>query len=394
MKLLIISDIHGNWPALQAVLHAELEADQILCLGDLVNYGPQPAECVGWAMDNLSSEWLIQGNHDRAFGCDEDPHCSGPYQRLAATVQDATARHLSVEMKQFLAELQPLQRFRLGEAMFVACHAVPSDPLYHYLAETAPVTLWESELNTAGYPDFLLLGHTHVPMKTQFRKTLVVNPGSVGQPKHGDPQAAYAVWTDGQVVLKRVPYDVEETIAAYGPLGLDSHTVDLLSGVLRTGGHLPMDQTPYERLRTFMQAHPDKLGGMFFLREELTRKEGLDLKRLPEAERPQWLLNYARAIIQQGARLTDMGPWRWWTASQHFDERHARTELVELLHLTVALAQVLNMDAEELFDAFVKLHGAGGATASRIPAARIEFAKNTSIVNQSIPTLNEHKSRI
>ena len=50
MKILLVSDIHGNWPALQAVLAAEPEADQILCLGDLVNYGPQPAECVAWAM--------------------------------------------------------------------------------------------------------------------------------------------------------------------------------------------------------------------------------------------------------------------------------------------------------------------------------------------------------
>jgi putative phosphoesterase len=394
MKLLIISDIHGNWPALQAVLQAEPDADQILCLGDLVNYGPQPAECVGWAMDNLTAEWLIQGNHDRAFGWDEEPHCSGPYQVLAAAVQNASAQLLSLEMKQFLAGLQPLQRFRLGEAVFVACHAVPSDPLYHYLAETAPVTLWESELNTAGYPDFLLLGHTHVPVKTQFRKTLMVNPGSVGQPKHGDPKAAYAVWTDGDVVLKRARYDVEQTIAAYGKLGLDQHTVDVLSGVLRTGGHLPMDQTPYERLRTFMRTHPDKLGGMFFLREELTRKEGLDLKHLSDSERPQWLLNYARAIIQQGARLTDMAPWRWWAASQHFDERHARSELAELLHLTVALAEVLNMDAEELFDAFIKLHGAGGAAAQGMPAATTELPKNTSILNESVHALNEKRSRI
>ncbi len=59
MKLLIVSDIHGNWPALQAVLAAEAEVDQILCLGDLVNYGPQPAECGRWAMQHLSPEWLI-----------------------------------------------------------------------------------------------------------------------------------------------------------------------------------------------------------------------------------------------------------------------------------------------------------------------------------------------
>lgn len=79
MKLLILSDIHGNWPARQAVLHAEPDADEILCLGDLVNYGPHPVECVRWDMQRPGLDWTIQGNHDRAVGRDEEPHCSGPY---------------------------------------------------------------------------------------------------------------------------------------------------------------------------------------------------------------------------------------------------------------------------------------------------------------------------
>jgi hypothetical protein len=60
MKILLLSDIHGNWAALQAVLAAEPDVDQILCLGDLVNYGPQPAECVAWAMKTLALDRLIQ----------------------------------------------------------------------------------------------------------------------------------------------------------------------------------------------------------------------------------------------------------------------------------------------------------------------------------------------
>ncbi len=192
-------------------------------------------------MQHLSEEWLIQGNHDRAVGRDEDPHCSGPYQVLAAATQAVSARLLSAEQKQFLAGLEPLQRFQLGKAVFVACHAVPSAPLYHYLPQTSPVTLWESELNAAGHPDFLLLGHTHEPMKTRFHQTLVINPGSVGQPKHGDARAAYAVWVDGEVTLRRVGYDHEQTIRAYDGLGLEPHTVELLAEVLHTGGHLPLE---------------------------------------------------------------------------------------------------------------------------------------------------------
>jgi hypothetical protein len=74
---------------------------------------------------------------------------------------------------------------------------------------------------------------------TQFQRTLVVNPGSVGQPKHGDPRAAYAVWTDGVVSLHRTAYDVEQTIRAFAGLTLEPQVVRSLSEVLRTGGNPP-----------------------------------------------------------------------------------------------------------------------------------------------------------
>lgn len=77
MTILIISDVHGNWPALRAVLAAAPDVDQILCLGDLVNYGPQSAECVRWAMETLSPDWLVQGNHDRAVALGDGWRGSG-----------------------------------------------------------------------------------------------------------------------------------------------------------------------------------------------------------------------------------------------------------------------------------------------------------------------------
>jgi hypothetical protein len=83
MNLLIISDIHGNWPALRAVLEAEPDVDRTLCLGDLVGYGPQPFECVAWAKGILPPEWIIQGNHDLAIGANADPRCPAAYAPLA-----------------------------------------------------------------------------------------------------------------------------------------------------------------------------------------------------------------------------------------------------------------------------------------------------------------------
>jgi predicted phosphodiesterase len=239
MKILILSDIHGNWPALQAVLAAERDIDQILCLGDLVNYGPQPAECVAWARKTVIPDWLIQGNHDRAVALDEDPHSSVPYKTLAAATQGLSRRLISPEMKQFLAGLQPLQQLKLHDAICVACHAAPSDPLYEYFPRNSPVALWDSQLSNVNYPDFLFVGHTHLPAKRRIRRTLLVNPGSVGQPKDGDPRAAYGIWEDGEVSLRRTEYDVEQTIRAYRGTRLEPHIVKALAGVLRTGGHLP-----------------------------------------------------------------------------------------------------------------------------------------------------------
>ena len=356
MKMLIISDIHGNWTALQAVLAAEPDADQILCLGDLVNYGPQPAECVEWAMRTLTADWLIQGNHDRAVGRDEDPRCSIAYKPLAAATQEVSKRTLTPEMKQFLAGLQPLQRFKLDEVICVACHAVPSEPLYEYFPQNSPVTLWESELNGINYPNFLFVGHTHIPGKTQFRRTLIVNPGSVGQPKDGDSRAAYAVWEDGEVSLRRVEYDVEQTIRAYEGSGLDPHTIGILAEVLRTGGHLPLDQNPYEQFNAYFQKHPDKLAGIFFLQKLLNQRIGVDTDKMTEAERQHWILNYCRAMAQEVAELTDCVPWKWWASYQKFDKQNARVEIVDLLHFLISLAQVMEITPDELFEAYTKKH--------------------------------------
>jgi len=252
--------------------------------------------------------------------------------------------------------LQPLQRFKLDEIMCVACHAVPSDPLYTYLPETASVPLWESELNGIGYPDFLFIGHTHKPTKTRFRRTLVVNPGSVGQPKDGDPRAAYAIWKDGEVTLCRAAYDVEETIRAYRSTRLDPQMVDALAEVLRTGGHLPLDQNPYEQFNTYFQKHPDKLAGLFYLQKLLNQRIGVDTDKMTEAERPQWILNYCRAMDQELAELVDCVPWKWWASYQKFDKQNARVEIVDLLHFLISLAQVMEMTPDELFEAYTKKH--------------------------------------
>lgn len=245
MKSLIVSDIHGNWSALEAVLAAEPDADQVLCLGDLVNYGPQPIECVSWAMSlNLPSR-IIQGNHDRDFACGNEPHCSPASRPVVGAVSEATRPLLTLEKKQFLDDLKPIQEFRWGEALCVACHLAAKGPLNCPFEHQSTQWPWESDIilvglaerpfTLVGHPDFLFVAHTHTPLDTRWGTTQVINPGSVGLPTDGDSRAGYAIWRDGEVEFRRVAYDVEQTVRAYEALNLNATIKRQLVESLRSG---------------------------------------------------------------------------------------------------------------------------------------------------------------
>jgi predicted phosphodiesterase len=240
MKILILSDIHGNWPALQAVLEAESGIEAFLCLGDLVNYGPQPVECVRWAVSKSNWGWFIQGNHDWSVAHDQDPRCSTPFQHLAEVTRQFTRSILGEHGVEFLRALPPKMEFELDGRKCFACHGTPLDPLFRYFNYAHPQSV-HLEVEAAGSPEFLFLGHTHIPCDIRSFGTRIINPGSVGQPKDGDSRAAYAVWDNGQIELKRAAYDIEATIKEFRTEHLRHRDVRQLAEVLRTGGHLPWD---------------------------------------------------------------------------------------------------------------------------------------------------------
>jgi diadenosine tetraphosphatase ApaH/serine/threonine PP2A family protein phosphatase len=173
----------------------------------------------------------------------EDPRCSPPYRHLTATTQLFCLRALDERLRLFLGGLVPFRRFTIAGAKCVACHAAPTDPLFRYLPVNAGSTRLTAEVEAAGSPDFLFFGHTHWQTKIRVGGTLVINPGSVGQSKDGDPSAAYAVWQEGDVELRRAAYDVEETVRAFGKTPLGADDVAALAEVLRTGGTLPRQTT-------------------------------------------------------------------------------------------------------------------------------------------------------
>ena len=228
MKIVIISDLHGNLEALTS-LHEDY--DELWVLGDLVNYGPDPAEVVDFIRTRASV--VVRGNHDHAIGFEEDPRCSQPFREMADVMMKYTNSVLSDSQKQFLRDL-PLIAEREVEGVRVSlCHAVPSDPLFTYCPPESD--RWEAELGRAN-ADILLVGHTHVPFVRQFRRQEIVNPGSLGQPKTGRTAGCYAVWDGGAIELRSFAYPFEETIRKINTLPIPIHVGANLAAVLRNGG--------------------------------------------------------------------------------------------------------------------------------------------------------------
>ncbi len=228
MKIVIISDIHGNLDALTALPE---NFDELWVLGDLVNYGPDPCEVVDFVKANASV--VIRGNHDHAVGFDEDPRCSMPFRGMADAMQEYTSSVLSESQKRFLRDLPLKAERELGGVRMSMCHAVPSDPLFAYCPPGSP--RWESELEIAK-ADILLVGHTHLVFDRQFGGRRVINPGSLGQPKTGRPQACYAVWDDGSFEFRSFDYPFEKTIRKIDALSIPVSVKAGLAHVLRHGG--------------------------------------------------------------------------------------------------------------------------------------------------------------
>lgn len=101
---------------------------------------------------------------------------------------------------------------------------------------------------------------------------------------------------------------------------------------------------------------PDKdmLAEIFRMQGELNQRIGVNTLHMPEERKPEWVLNYCRAMTQEVAELTDSVPWKWWAKYQKFDKQNARVEVADLFHFLVSLAQVLDMSADDIFEAYRK----------------------------------------
>lgn len=230
MKVLVISDIHGNIAALDAVCET---ADKIFCLGDMVNYGPYPRECIKRV--RALTDNVVRGNHDNAIGGDMDCGCSIKYKELSDAGKSYTKGILDTEEKQFLAGLPVTLTVEIGGARFLFSHGSPGGDMYKYLRPDVSDEVMKEELAGVN-TDFVFLGHTHLPVVRNICGITVVNPGSVGQPRDGIPMASYAVWEDGRIEIKRVRYDIEATVKGLQGTNIPAQHVKTLTKILKEGG--------------------------------------------------------------------------------------------------------------------------------------------------------------
>ncbi len=239
MRIAILSDIHGNLSALDAVLGdlaVQPDIDRTYCLGDLVGYGPFPNEVVA-RVSELGVP-TIMGNYDDGIGF-ERGDCGCAYKtaedtRLGELSVTWTAQHTSAESKAFLRTLLPELRFEVAGTRVLLVHGSPRK-MNEYLFEDRALGSFQ-RLAASAAADVIVVGHTHLPYIKAVNSVLFVNAGSIGKPKDGDPRACYAVLTIDQtgvvVAFRRVAYDVASVAAAIRQNGLP----EALAGQLERAG--------------------------------------------------------------------------------------------------------------------------------------------------------------
>ena len=242
MRVAVLSEIHSNRAALEAVLAdaAAAGAEDFWCLGDTVGYGPQPRECLA-----LVREWCsltLAGNHDLGS---TGAVSIVDFNAYAAAANRWTGKMLTADERDFIDSL-PSQ---LTWKEVTLTHGSPRDPVWEYVV-SAPV----AEANFERFPTpYCFVGHSHLPFHCREPEDgqqarlyrfaeeqevdltegrFIVNPGSVGQPRDGDSRASYALFdTDrGSVVARRVAYDIEDTQQRIRYAGLPEHLAVRLAG--------------------------------------------------------------------------------------------------------------------------------------------------------------------
>lgn len=239
MRYAVLGDIHANLEALRSVLDEieRLDVDRLICLGDIVGYNADPEACVDLLRESDFFS-IVRGNHDDMAGRDVGESNINP---LAAISLDWTRRRLRPDQKEWLLALPLVHRI---DDEVTICHSSLDDPgRWPYLINAADAVSTLEKLDTR----VCFYGHVHKPrvfsddlgfadcsfteLDLEPGIRYLINVGSVGQPRDGDPRAAFAVYDQaaGRAVLHRVRYDIEATRRKILDAGLPKRLADRLS---------------------------------------------------------------------------------------------------------------------------------------------------------------------
>ena len=240
MKIALVSDIHSNLVALEAVLEVLPLYDQLWCLGDTIGYGPRPNECLQYMRD--LGTYVLTGNHDLASLGEISLEDFNPFARRA---NEWNNHQLQPELRAYLHE-RPAKL--AVEPDVTLAHASPRDPIWEYIQDAGTGRANLEHFSTS----LCLVGHTHVPMifalhpdgrvqlghaqrgkivQLQPGSRYILNPGSVGQPRDENPRAAYAIWeTEAATVrFERIGYDIGATQRQMRQAGLPEPLAERLA---------------------------------------------------------------------------------------------------------------------------------------------------------------------
>ena len=224
-KYAVISDVHANLEALDAVLH-QAQGLNIICLGDLVDYGASPNEVVETIREKATL--VILGNHDQA-ACTGD---TSYFNARAAISSKWTGKKLTYPNLEYLKGLPGERMTNLGGGGVYLAHGSPDDQLWEYVYPATHHQLFGYYLRKKE-ADVIGLGHTHVPYVWRESTGVVFNPGSVGQPRDGDWRASWAELTveksSVNVEIRRTDYDVKGAASKIREAGLPASFADRLS---------------------------------------------------------------------------------------------------------------------------------------------------------------------
>ena len=238
MRYLVISDIHANLAALETVLEDAPDFDELWCLGDLVGYGPKPNACIERVRSLPHTS--LAGNHDWAALGKLD---LSSFNAVARAANEWTQQQLTSSSRDYMNALSP--SFQRGN--FALAHASPREPVWEYIMDTSTACQNFEHFSAP----FCLVGHTHVPVLFELdeesqrceallpplpepieleQRRAIINPGSVGQPRDGDPRASYALLDTEEMTwtFRRVAYPIGITQERMRAVGLPQRLIDRL----------------------------------------------------------------------------------------------------------------------------------------------------------------------